>query len=877
MWGRNTRLVVVVGCLVIIGVWGGFRQKKFVDVGIQQYRLQDLSVHAPIVIQSDENFTDYGLTGQGSPQDPFMIQNFNITTNSAVAINISQTTKHFTIEGCYLAANSYGIFINNATDIIRVMNNTFMVNNYAIYCKSITTSIITNNSLKDGTIYQYEADSSTIVNNTADAIILWYTNTSLVQDNDITIFAVRYCNSSVLVNNSVSHHTGTSAAVQLSYSTQTTILNNTIQDNFYNGIHLQFAEYSVIANNTIVRNRNGIICENSNHSALLSNHITDNVFCGIEIQYSNHSTIQGNSILRNGDEGIYVEASGDTTISKNQISGNMHGMLLVDSVKAQVSNNTLNTSNGWGISLSKSGSSMIRNNTIFNTTKYGIHVYQSPFSNIMSNIVTESMEEGGISVDDSHFCNITGNLAGNSFWSGIAVVDSGYSRITNNTVIGNQQRGITTSSSDYSVISGNIVTDNDDMGIAVTSSHCNITNNTVSFNGDYYGGDGYGILLQDAVYSTVSRNVINSNGQGMLLSRSDLSVISYNVIQNNDFGLGLYLSYSPSCMVAHNIVAKNGWRGGNHRGIYARYSEFSHISYNHITDNGGSAISLSSSYSCCISYNYITIGNTWGVYLFDTTDNVTVHHNTFQRNISSSLSQAYDDGLTNLWYEFSSLEGNYWSDWDESGGYSIYGDANSIDSYPLRKPTFDYTPPEISNVYVLPTSPTSADSVFIFTEVTDASGLLLVILHYQVNDEGWLNLTMSPISGNSFSVELGFLPTSSIVEFYIVATDNSTTHNYVLEDNEGMYYTFTVLPPTSTLPTTTLPLITSTASQITTTTPLSSETTDIVTTSATSNMISSESLSHTSSTRSPLGGSVIIVLSLFSSVIIVRILYYKKR
>ena len=44
------------------------------------------------------------------------------------------------------------------------------------------------------------------------------------------------------------------------------------------------------------------------------------------------------------------------------------------------------------------------------------------------------------------------------------------------------------------------------------------------------------------------------------------------------------------------------------------------------------------------------------------------------------------DGEGNFWYDPTSFEGNWWSDWDEISAYPIDGSASSLDLYPLGVP-----------------------------------------------------------------------------------------------------------------------------------------------------------------------------------------------
>jgi hypothetical protein len=53
--------------------------------------------------------------------------------------------------------------------------------------------------------------------------------------------------------------------------------------------------------------------------------------------------------------------------------------------------------------------------------------------------------------------------------------------------------------------------------------------------------------------------------------------------------------------------------------------------------------------------------------------------------------QAYDDVGGNYWYDNTTKEGNYWSNWDGNGwgtpnAYPIDGGAGAYDKYPLSQP-----------------------------------------------------------------------------------------------------------------------------------------------------------------------------------------------
>lgn len=77
----------------------------------------------------------------------------------------------------------------------------------------------------------------------------------------------------------------------------------------------------------------------------------------------------------------------------------------------------------------------------------------------------------------------------------------------------------------------------------------------------------------------------------------------------------------------------------------------------------------------------IAYSASYGIYFADAGNNNLIHHNDFFENSVSS--QALDDGYNNQWYDDSTNEGNYWSDWICTGDYLIDGSAAFVDPYPL--------------------------------------------------------------------------------------------------------------------------------------------------------------------------------------------------
>jgi parallel beta-helix repeat protein len=106
--------------------------------------------------------------------------------------------------------------------------------------------------------------------------------------------------------------------------------------------------------------------------------------------------------------------------------------------------------------------------------------------------------------------------------------------------------------------------------------------------------------------------------------------------------------------------------------------------------NSYQGIYITDSSNCQIHFNHIENNSEYGVVLTETTNPwedqpVTIFLNSFIDNNLDGTSQALDNGTSNYWYYSDLEQGNYWSDWNGTGSYSIAGSANAVDLYPLSE------------------------------------------------------------------------------------------------------------------------------------------------------------------------------------------------
>ena len=78
----------------------------------------DYTPHDPIEIEGDDEFTaDNGVTGgNGTSEDPYIIEGWEIETTEHSAIYIKFTTAYFIVRHCYLAAEHDGVYLYHVTN-----------------------------------------------------------------------------------------------------------------------------------------------------------------------------------------------------------------------------------------------------------------------------------------------------------------------------------------------------------------------------------------------------------------------------------------------------------------------------------------------------------------------------------------------------------------------------------------------------------------------------------------------------------------------------------------------------------------------------------------------------------------------------------------
>ena len=234
-------------------------------------KLLDLSLttHEPIVITNDVDFITYGFPGAGIEGDPYIIENYNITTTAEKSISITSTTKYFVIRNCYVDAANYGIYVSNVAEGTAYLTNNFCYfNNIGIGLTNLSGANVTNNVCSENYYGILPGSNSEILisNNTCNDNIC-----GIYGSNNGASIIGNICNNNIAVG----IHSGGS---------DLTVTDNICNYNEKWGIQLWGAGGALVANNSCSNNeRVGIEVERSPGSTVMDNICCNNSLFNLSV------------------------------------------------------------------------------------------------------------------------------------------------------------------------------------------------------------------------------------------------------------------------------------------------------------------------------------------------------------------------------------------------------------------------------------------------------------------------------------------------------------------------------------------------------------------------------------------------------------------
>ncbi|MCE7739608.1 MAG: hypothetical protein GPJ50_09530 [Candidatus Heimdallarchaeota archaeon] len=484
--------------------------------------------HDPIVIDSDDDFISLGFSGLGTENEPYLIENYTITTTMNIGIKIQYTTKYFIVRNCIISAQETGISIDDVAERTAVIiNNT--CNNHSDFGIEIWDSpnaTVVNNICSgnvDYGIFLFDDDFSEVSNNTcsynkrgirvSSSYSCNFTN-NVCSDNDygMHLFSTKDSN---VINNTCSDNSR--YGLYLEYGDGTNITGNLLKDNTQAGLYLKLIEQLIISNNTFFKNgfmmyKTGL---DDPSTILFLNNTINGKKLGYFVNVNNLS-------IEEPDYGQLFCINCTNINFENQILTNASiGLILYSCTNVTITNNTCSYNSISGISMNVGGKLSVLNNNCSNNGHIGIHVdgesyISSPISSIQS-IMNNTCTRNRVA---------------------IAIFYADGIQLINNTCNNNSFYGIELYNAQETLIE----------------------RNNCSLNGNEHYYDSAGIYITDADSSVISNNIIDNNfGHGIYLSFSESCEIFNNLISMSEL-YGIYIpSTSMGSLIYHNSFASNGF------------------------------------------------------------------------------------------------------------------------------------------------------------------------------------------------------------------------------------------------------------------------------------------------------------------------------
>ena len=274
---------------------------------------------------------------------------------------------------------------------------------------------------------------------------------------------------------------------------------------------------------------------------VFSNLNLDYCSMGIGLYYCESTSISDSDFTYNLHSGIFVKSSNYTIITNITASNNGKGIAIeiCDDISITESNLSYNEVGVYGgnaeneYSIIYAGTkAKIEDNTIAYNNYSGIHVFGGDNFLIKDNLIERNRDHGIHLASQSNFNNISNNIARYNSYTGIFLDECSYNTISGNVF-------------NYNTIGG--------IYLDVFSSNNTISDNTVSYNGDF----GIKLVLTYQTHgNNITKNILTSNydttvsldysSSGILIfngGRKD-NFISENTIRNHIYSIEIRSSYN---------------------------------------------------------------------------------------------------------------------------------------------------------------------------------------------------------------------------------------------------------------------------------------------------------------------------------------------
>ena len=280
--------------------------------------LEDLIVQSPMIIDYDSDFESYGFPGDGSADNPYRIENFNITTSGDYCLNFGgYTTKHFIIQNCFLKTDTnnaifLGKYQKMTKETVVIINNVIISTN--------NNGLVLNGGLDSKIEYNYMVSMDC-------GIEIRDSNFTYVKYNKIVSqIGIHLLDSyGAIIHKNICNET-TDIGISIENSDGTSITHNNCSNNADTGILIEDSLDLIISNNYLINNFFGMRIVGSSASLITNNHFESSTSYGLSMQLSvGINKIYHNAFLDNNLAGSTIQAlddAGDQWYDEVLLEGN---------------------------------------------------------------------------------------------------------------------------------------------------------------------------------------------------------------------------------------------------------------------------------------------------------------------------------------------------------------------------------------------------------------------------------------------------------------------------------------------------------------------------------------------------------------------------
>ena len=208
--------------------------------------------HDPILLNGNGELSTFiqneGLSGDGTLENPYIIENFIINSSTDIGIDLQNTTAYLIIRNCTFDGNNKkndGIFLNWTANV-NIRNNSIYYCHWGIYMANSSNNMVLENKIhyNSNGFVMYKSNNTAVSNNTVDyntnkgiSLIFSHNNTFLgdtINRNDGGILISHGTNNTISVSVSNNRYDG----IKLQASTENLFIRNKLSQRFKLGLHL---------------------------------------------------------------------------------------------------------------------------------------------------------------------------------------------------------------------------------------------------------------------------------------------------------------------------------------------------------------------------------------------------------------------------------------------------------------------------------------------------------------------------------------------------------------------------------------------------------------------------------------------------------------